>query len=146
MTRRYLRLLSRMLVAMLLYGQMAIAAYACPGQMSPAGMDPAAASIGATVGKPDSAATSSSNAQAGDCDGMLGTMDPSTSKLCADHCNYGHQSDQTPNLTVPAVLLSPLYVAPPMPLPSMPAQPTAELSALARGSPPLATLHCCFRI
>lgn len=146
MKRRYLRLLSLVLVTTLLYAQIAVAAYACPGLARAAttntSMVPSASST-ETGGDQTGVSTSE---QTDDCAGMPGGIDPSAPKLCADHCNYGQQSDQTPNLSVPPVLLNPLYIAPPMPLPSMPAQPPAELSALVRGSPPLAILHCCFRI
>ena len=146
MMRRYVRLLSWTLVGTLLYGQMAIAAYACPGQVSLAGMGVSEASIQPTVSMVDAAAAAPSNEQAAGCEGMSWSMDPSAPKLCADHCNYGHQSDQTPNLTLPTVLLTPLYVAQPMLLPSVPLQPAADLSALAEASPPLAILHCRFQI
>jgi hypothetical protein len=146
MKRRYVRLLSWMLVGTLLYGQMAIAAYACPGQVSPAGVGVSAASIHPTLSPVDDTVAATSSTHAGDCAGMSGQMDPSASKLCADHCNYGHQSDQTSNLTLPTVLLTLLYVAQPTESPSVPLQPAAELSALAEASPPLAILHCRFRI
>jgi len=146
MKRRYLRLLSCMLVGALLYAQMAIAAYACPGQVSPASVGMSAASIHPTVSVVDAAVVAPASVHAGDCEGMSGSMDPSASKLCADHCNYGHQSDQTPSLTLPTVFLTPLHFAPPMQSQSVPSQPAADLSALVEASPPLAILHCRFRI
>jgi hypothetical protein len=135
-----------MLVGTLLYAQMAVAAYACPGLVPAAAMDASMVPTAPTADTHGDQIDAPANAQSSDCAGMLGSMDPSAPRLCADHCNSGHQSDQTPNLTVPAVVLSTLYLAPPLPLRLMPAQPTAELSAMARGSPPLAILHCCFRI
>ncbi len=86
------------------------------------------------------------SAQIAGCDGMLGAMDPPADKLCAEHCNYGHQSDQAASVVLPAVLMTPLYVVTPMPPPSVASQPAIDLSALAEAAPPLAILHCCFRI
>ena len=146
MKRKYVRLLSWMLVGTLIYGQMAIAAYACPGQMSPAGVRVSMASIHPAVSTGYATAKAPASAHTGDCEGMSGSMDPSASKLCADHCNYGHQSDQTPNLTLPTVQSTLLYVAQPVALPSVPLQAAAELCALADASPRLAILHCRFQI
>ena len=113
----------------MLYGQMAIAAYACPRLVSAAVMDVSTMSIAPAV----------------DNEAQPGPMDLDAQKLCAEHCNYGHQSDQAPNLALPpAVLLTSLYVA--LSIPSVSSQPAADLSALAEGKPPLAILHCCFRI
>jgi hypothetical protein len=145
MKRRSLRLLSWMLVGTLLYAQMAVAAYACP-RLAAAASDVSMVSMAMTVDTNGDKTVAPASAMSGDCAGMQGAMDPSAPKLCADHCNYGHQTDQTPNLTVPTALFTPLYVAQPMRLPSVPSQPAADLSALAEASPPLAILHCCFRI
>jgi len=85
-------------------------------------------------------------AQATACAGMAG-MDPELTNLCAEHCRQGQQSDQAATLTVPAALLSALYTTPPAPEPVVAPRPAAAAtSALAAASPPLAILHCCFRI
>ena len=134
MTRSFLRMICRMLIGVVLFAQLAVAAYACPG-LSAAGarsMDPGTA---ATV-------------QAGmDCDDMAGSMDPSSASLRAEHCRQGQQSDQAATLALPAILLTSLYTLPLAPEPPSPTprQMAEGASALAAASPPHAILHCCFR-
>jgi hypothetical protein len=131
MTRSFLRTICRMLIGVVLFAQLAVSAYACPG-LSGAGAqsmdtDRAAAGI--------------------HCEDMAGSMDASSTNLCAEHCRQGHQSDQAATVTVPAVLLTALYRLPLAPAPSTPSpRQAAEVdSALAAISPPHAILHCCFR-
>ncbi len=81
------------------------------------------------------------------CADMAGPMDPEFANLCAEHCHHGQQSDQTATLTVPAVMLTALYITPLPPEPFVAPRPAAAAtSALAAASAPLAILHCCFRI
>ncbi len=85
--------------------------------------------------------------QMADCAGMAGPMDPEFANLCAEHCHHGQQSDRAATLTVPAALLTALYITPLAPEPAVAPRPAADTtSALAAASPPLAILHCCFRI
>jgi hypothetical protein len=159
MTRKLLRSIGVGLVGMLLFAQMAIAAYMCPG------LSPAKAMNLQSMTSPslDGRASSSLRFQAGDqvtnCDEMAGAtamtgatdvtgaMDPASANLCAEHCRFGQQSDQTPTLEVPATLLRELYTTPLQAAPAAPSWPTAAGSnALAAVSPPHAILHCCFRI
>ncbi len=78
---------------------------------------------------------------------MATTMDPTSPNLCAEHCRYGEQSDQTSTVSVPAAILYALYAAP-MPLEvALPSRlATALMSALVAASPPHAILHCVYRI
>ena len=81
------------------------------------------------------------------CADMAGPMDPDFANLCAEHCHHGQQSDQAATLTVPAALLTALYITPLAPEPFVAPRPAADAtSALAAAAPPLAILHCCFRI
>lgn len=129
MTRSFLRVICRILIGAVLFMQLAVSAYACPGR-SAAGT-PMATTTPATM----------------DCDDMAGSMDPSSANLCAEHCRQGHQSDQAATLTLPAALLTALYRLPLAPEPPAlsPRQAAEEVSALAAASPPHAILHCCFR-
>lgn len=85
--------------------------------------------------------------QVADCAGMAGPMDPQFANLCAEHCHHGQQSDQVATLTVPAALLTALYITPLAPEPVVAPHPAAAgMSALVAASPPHTVLHCCFRI
>lgn len=146
MTRRSLRQVCRVLVGALLYGQVAIAAYACPQALPTKAMDMSAGVVMDAADKANDQTGAPTSVQMEGCDGMLGAMDPPSGKLCAEHCNFGHQSDQAASVVLPAVLMTPLYVVTPMPPPSVASQRAIDLSALAEAAPPLAILHCCFRI
>ncbi len=135
MTRSLLRGLARGLIGVLLFAQLAVAAYACPGLAAKA---PAAALASA-----DAAA----DAEMPDCDDMVGAMDPESANLCAEHCKQGKQSDQAPTLTVPVGMLTALYTTTPTQPGKAPPRPAAAtLSALVAASPPHAILHCVYRI
>lgn len=152
MTRRLKQLVCRLLVGVLLFAQMAVAAYACP-QLSPAGFSQAPASAMASDGDPIASGASAAKSDddpamdmAACCDGM-GQPDPDNPNLCAEHAHFGQQSDQTQTPTVPAVLLASLYVVSTVPELTVPTRPaTASANLLAAASPPHAILHCCFRI
>lgn len=139
-----------MLVGTLLYAQMAVAAYACPALVSTTAAGVSMVSTTLMAATNDDQIDTSTSAPMSDCAGMQGSVDPSAQKLCAEHCMYGHQSDLTSGLTLPTVLMTPLYVAQPLLLASVPWQRAADLSAhlsaLAEASPPLAVLHCRFQI
>lgn len=82
-----------------------------------------------------------------DCAGMVSQLDPASPNLCAEHCSYGQQSDQTRTLTAPAVSLVSLYVVPLMPVLTEPSRFAIVASGLLAARPPPHTiLHCCFRI
>lgn len=154
MTRRLKQLVCRLLVGVLLFAQMAVAAYACP-QLSPAGFSqPSAAPAMASEGDPADSDASVAGADTANpimdmaacCDGM-GQPDPDNPNLCAEHAHFGQQSDQTQIPSVPAVLLASLYIVSLVPEPAEPTRPAAaSASVLAAASPPHAILHCCFRI
>ncbi len=141
MTRSFLRSVCRVLIGVLLMAHIAVAAYVCPGLSS-----------GAKMVGPMSSATTLDGAvkalaDAGDCAGMASAMDPAFANLCAEHCHQGQQSDQVATLTVPAAMLTALYITPLAPEPFVaPRLAAAAMSALAAASAPLAILHCCFRI
>ena len=145
MTRHFLREGCRALIGVLLFAQLAVAAYACPALLPAARLQAPIESTAVTAvtdGNPASAALPVQ--QAMDCSDMAGPMDTQFANLCAEHCHHGQQSDQAATLNVPAALLTALYATPLAAEPSP--RPAAEPSALAAASPPLAILHCCFRI
>ena len=135
MTRGFLRGLARGLIGVLLFAQLALAAYACPGlaasKASESVMDSGAAAMVAPMPG---------------CDDMVGAMDPESANLCAEHCKQGKQSDQASTLTVPVAMLAVLYTMAPSLPGKVPARPAAAtLSALVAASPPHAILHCVYR-
>lgn len=147
MKRRLLRSVARWLAGVLLLAQLAIASYACPGVA-------AALALGtplpaASVAQQPGASQPGSNAMAAampDCSEMAGAPDPGSANLCAEHCKYGQQSDQTPTLVVPAVSLMVLYTTAPAPTLALPRAATATLEARLAAPPPHAILHCVFRV
>ena len=81
------------------------------------------------------------------CEGMANHADQTAPNLCAEHCQYGEQSDQLRTPLMPAVCLISLYVVPPV-APATEWSPFVILSSglLTARPPPHAILHCCFRI
>ena len=133
--RRLLRTVCQVLIGALLFTQLAIAAYACPG-LSPV-PDPALQTSSVT----------GTAAQASSCADMAMPMDADYANLCAAHCHQGQQSDQATTLSLPAVCLAARYTTPLAPEPYLLPRPAADATgAMAAASPPLAILHCCFRI
>ncbi len=129
-TRALRRSICRLLVGVLLFAQVTIAAYACPA-MSTAGVDqiePGGA-FPAMVVVPDA------------------SQDRALPNLCTEHCRYGQAVDLSATPAVPAALLVSLYEVPLAPESAGRAQPLAARGdPSAAAPPPHAILHCCFRI
>ena len=126
----------RLMVGVILFAQMSVAAYACPSNMvSGNATADAITAMGAMV----------------DCEqmgeGMGRHLDQANPGLCAEHCHPTQQSDHTQAPTVPAALLIALYTVALTVDASGPdgLAPTAD-SRLHAVPPPLSILHCCFRI
>lgn len=126
----------RLMVGVILFAQMSVAAYACPSNMvSGNATADAITAMGAMV----------------DCEqmgeGMGRHLDQANPGLCAEHCHPTQQSDHTQAPTVPAALLIALYTVALTVDASRPdgLAPTAD-SRLHAAPPPLSILHCCFRI
>ena len=144
MTRRSHRRLSWVLVGALLYAQAAIALYACPLQA--ATLNPVLPTTAAKGVVHDTGGVAAAAPMAG-CHGMGATTDPDSAALCAEHCQFGQQSNQAPTLSVPVAMLTELYVTPPLPEPTVAShQVVADPGAVAATGPPHAILHCTFRI
>lgn len=109
----------------LLFAQWSVAAYACPSV----------------------AASTADVMMSGDCEGMADQLDPAAPNLCAEHCQYGEQSDQLRTPTMPDVSLISLYVVPLVATTTESSQFVIVSSGLLTARPPPHTiLHCCFRI
>ena len=138
MRTRMLRMVCRALIGVVLLAQLAVSAYACPGQPFAA-----AAAMNMTI---DGGAAAPSRPMP-DCADMAASMDPEFAALCAEHCHHGQQSDHAATLNVPVPCLSALYATPLAPEPGSALRPAAAAAgALAGAFPPHAILHCCFRI
>ena len=147
MTRQFLRTVCRALIGVVLFAQLAVSAYACPGLSSAASMKMQMAAAAAPDDGSTDSAMAAAKLQSPNCEDMAGPMDPEFANLCAEHCHHGQQSDQASTLTVPAALLNALYVTPLAPEPIVAPRPAANAtSALVAASPPHTILHCCFRI
>lgn len=145
MTRGLLRAVCRGLVGVVLFAQMSIAAYACPQRSLVAMSASASVAVAPAEGALGERSSAASD-PASNCEGMVGTLDPALPNLCAEHCHYGQQSDQSSTLAVPAVVLTALYFTPLAAVPVVALRPAAAPSALAAAFPPHAILHCCWRI
>jgi len=131
MTRRFVRRLALVLAGSMLFTQLALAAYVCPG--SP------------PVGSGSS--DSSSSVMAHPCGDPLGATDTASPSLCAEHCKAAAQSDLVPTPVPPVALFVTLYRLTPLAPAAVPPHPAAAtLSALFAATPPHAILHCVRRI
>lgn len=155
MTRMFRRFVCRLMLGVLVFGQLAIAAYACralsgmPQSLPTMALNASAAAMpgdeaGAAMAvSPDMVATSDMAAMAS-CD----QIDDNAANLCVEHCRFGQQSaDHASAPTVPAALLTTLYTLPVQPEPLGHGWPSADvIFRRVAASPPHAILHCCFRI
>jgi len=132
LSRAIRKSISRMLMGVLLFAQLAVASYACP---SSRGMDSVAMSTSIPM-----------SSMPPGCD----QIDPEAANLCVEHCRQGQQSVDT----APAPAVSPgiptfLYSIPIEPqhvLGSGRSFPAPDASVDAAPEPPHAILHCVFRI
>lgn len=132
----------RALVGVLLFAQLAVSAYACPGFLTKS------SSMGGGMPMPTLTVQDRSVASdkvASGCD----QMDSAAPNLCLEHCRAGHQSSDTaPAPVVFAATAALLYVLPTEPEPvagSLPSLPATDPS-VASAPPPHAILHCVLRI
>ena len=132
MTKTLKQRICQFMAGVLLFAQMSVAAYACPGL---------------TASMAPQANVSAMPADMVDCDQMMAHGDKDLPNLCAEHCHQGQQSDQTQVPALPAMLLISLYTIDPMVTAIRPLQPElAEHVPLAAPPPALSILNCCFRI
>ena len=145
MTRTLLKAISRLLIGVVLFGQFAVASYACPGMM---GMRSTANHASETVVVVPAA--NASAAEPADMPPGCDQMDPGAANLCAAHCQQGQQSADTAPLPVlGAAIPTFLYSIPLEPLRSLGSGrffPAADAGLDAAPEPPHAILHCVFRL
>jgi len=128
--RELRRLVCQLLAGMLLFAQLAVAAYACPG-------------LAAEV----PAVAAASMPEMPGCD----QMDPDAAALCAEHCRFGQQSaDAAPQPAVQAATPTLLYLLPDLPLlavgPGGAFHASPDAAVPAAPPPSHAILHCVLRI
>lgn len=148
MTRAFKRWLCRVMIGVVVFAQTSIAAYACPA-MSGSAQDTATPVAAAeSMARAPCADAMPAGAGSAGLRSAPAPMDPASPALCAAHCQYGTQSaDHASAPTVPAALLTTLYILPAPIVPIGRARPLFDQpSPQAASSPPLAILHCCFRI
>lgn len=142
----------RAMIGILVFAQLAIAAYACPGLFNsmPAGAS-VRTQVQAGVLAESSRSEHDSQAMVADAAQKMpvdcGQVDPEAPNLCAEHCKQGQQSaDHTPAPAVAPALLTELYR-----VTLSTASPVAEDAYYAPGlllraaAPPHAIAHCCLR-
>lgn len=155
MTRAFRQFVCRLMLGVLVFGQMAIAAYACPAlsgapqSLPTMAMNASVAAMpsddaGASMAMSADVAATPDMAAMANCD----QIDDSAANLCVEHCRFGQQSaDHASAPTVPAALLTTLYTLPVLPEPLGHGRPPADSKFQhVAASPPHAILHCCFRI
>ena len=135
---------SRLLIGVVLFAQLAVASYACPGLkvMNSVGNGGAATAMHGVVA--DTAAEPA--AMPAGCD----QLDPDAANLCAEHCHQGQQSADAANVPavspgIPTFLYS-LPFEPKHSLGSGRSFPAPDARLDAAPEPPHAILHCVFRI
>lgn len=133
MNRALLRSIGRWLVGMMLIGQLAIAAHACPVWTQNA--------VLADLADAGSVAAQPVQAAGVECDEPMGAVDPQAANLCAEHCKTSDQGDRPSGIAVPAAWPVALYQSPPPPEP-IDRRQASSLSALVAAAPPHAILHC----
>lgn len=132
MTKTLKQRICQFMAGVLLFAQMSIAAYACPGL---------------TASIAPQANVSAMPADMVGCDQMMAHGDKALPNLCAEHCHQGQQSDQTQVPALPAMLLISLYTIDSMVTAIQSQQPgLSEHVPLAAPPPALSILNCCFRI
>ena len=139
--RAFKRVACCALMGLMLFAQLAIAAYACPALSAPAAQAPCGDDMAAMR-------TDASGDRLPAFGQMAGQLDDAAPNLCAEHCRFGQQSDQARVPAAPAVVLISLYVVTPtLPeaLQPMAAAAASSMDARAAASPPHAIVHCCLR-
>lgn len=154
LSRTIRKSISRMLMGVLLFAQLAVASYVCP---SLRGMDSMAMSMSMSMpnggvvpvmslAAADAPSALRSTGMPLDCD----QMDPEAANLCTEHCRQGQQSADTaaaPAVSAPIpTLLYSIPIEPQHVLGSGRCFPAPDASVDAAPEPPHAILHCVFRI
>jgi hypothetical protein len=121
-------------LVVLVWAQLAVAAYACQRSVTAPGWPGDAPARQASEAVPGMSA---------DCAELMGWTASTQANLCVSHCHAGDQSDQTAPVAWPLAALAALYGVPPAPL----LLPTRRQVAARAGeqaclAPPHRILHC----
>ena len=129
--RRYRLMTALIALVGVLFTQMAVASYRCPG--------PQGADFASTMAAPDQMQTMPG------CD----HPDPTALPLCAAHSHDSHSSLDRPNVPAfspAAMIVSSILPSLAPPISSNPRDPEPDSLLLRITSPPISIRHCCFRI
>lgn len=155
MPRGMRRLIARWMILVLVLTQVAVSAYACPGDSrmgltTQQVMSSSIAVVGEGMALPEPKVAMAADSSQGpmlNCDGMLGRLDAAAPNLCDACCHHDQQPDHASSLAAPAVILNSLYAVPAVAPVPIPARFDAQSSSdLATAAPPRTILHCCWRI
>jgi len=148
LSRAIRKSISRTLMGVLLFAQLAVAGYACPSLSAEDSMS--LPNGGVALAMSWAAADAPSAVQPTGMPPGCDQMDPDAANLCAEHCRQGQQSaDTAPAPSVSAGIPTLLYSIPIEPqhaLGSGRSFPAPDASVDAAPEPPHAILHCVFRI
>ena len=138
--------IGRLLIGVVLFAQLALASYACPGLKGTESKASASTTAAMQVAAADVAVVTQPTGMPPGC----AQMDPDAPNLCAEHCHQGQQSADTANmpavgLGIPTLLYS-LPLEPQHSLGSGRSCPAPDAWLHAAPEPPHAILHCVFRI
>jgi hypothetical protein len=140
MTKVFRKWVCRVMVGVVVFAQMSIAAYACPATSgsakAPLGSTPTVASV-----------LTGLEGMSPGADSLPDPMHPSSPALCAAHCDFGNQSaDHASTPTTQPALITTVYFLPALAVPFVPVGVAFDQPDPQSGcSPALAILHCCFR-
>lgn len=146
--RSFRKQICRALIGTLLLAQVSAASYAC-ASMSDQAVTPATASTESSSQAPVMSGMAMPAAVPSRVADALGLLDADAPAQCVEHCRFGQQSNaSTPAPAVHAAFMLPLYAILPVPAATMFARSRAAFvrPMATAAPPPLAILHCCFRL
>ena len=146
LTRALSKSIGRLLIGVVLFAQLTVSSYACPGLKGMGSMSSGSAMTAMQVATADAAVVTGPTVMPPGCD----QMDPDAANLCAEHCRQGQQSVDTAaapgvSLGIPTLLYL-LPLEPQHSLGSGRSFPAPDAGLDAAPEPPHAILHCVFRI
>ena len=132
------------MIGLVLFAQLSVASYACPA-MSDQPTEAREAATSAAMDMPDSSRVAKLQPAVA---GTPEQLDANAATVCVEHCRFGQQSNaSTPAPVIQAAFLLPLYLLRLEPLAPTHARAEAAIERpMTMAAPPLAVLHCCFRI
>ena len=146
LSRSLSKSIGRLLIGVVLFAQLAVSSYACPGLKDMGSMASGSAMTAVQVAAADAIVVTEPAGMPPGCE----QMDPDAANLCVEHCHQGQQSADTAStpgvsLDIPTLLYS-LPLEPQRSLGSGRSSPAPDARLDAAPEPPHAILHCVFRI